>query len=391
MSIGRLNVGSPRRPAGQTESYLDWNATAPLRSEAVAAISEVLAGGGNPSSVHRRGRSARQVVERAREAIAELVGGVDPSGVVFVSGGTEANHLALLGAGRERVLVSAVEHDSVRHAIPSAETIRVDLDGVVDLAALDRLLAADPRPALVSVMFANNETGVLQPVEEISGLACKYGALFHCDAVQAAGKVRLEAHAIGADLITISAHKLGGPPGIGALIVTGALELAPLIRGGGQERGRRAGTENLPGIAGFAAAARVAATEIAIYDGVRALRDELEGSIAATVPEALVLGQGVSRLPNTSALSMPGVPAETQVIALDLEGVMVSAGAACSSGKVGPSHVLAAMGVTPAIASSTIRVSLGWDSSEADIAHFLQAWGALYWRCRRFATGVRAA
>lgn len=391
MSIGRLNVGPTRRPMVQTESYLDWNATTPLRPEAAAAISDALACGGNPSSVHRRGRSARQMVERAREAITELVGGVDPGGVVFVSGGTEANHLALLGIGRGRVLVSAVEHDSVRHAVPSAETIPVDPDGIVDVDALERLLAADARPALISVMFANNETGVFQPVEAISSIAGKYGALFHCDAVQAAGKVRLDARALGADLITVSAHKLGGPPGIGALIVTGALDLAPLFRGGGQERGRRAGTENLPGIAGFAAAARAAATEIASYDRVRGLRDELEASIAASVPEALVLGWRVRRLPNTSALAMPGVPAETQVIALDLEGVMVSAGAACSSGKVGPSHVLAAMGVDPDVAASTIRVSLGWGSSEADIAHFLQAWGAVYRRCRGFARGARAA
>ena len=385
-----MNSVSLRRMA-QTETYLDWNATAPLRPEAAAAISAALARCGNPSSVHRWGRAGRQMVERAREAVAALLGGVDPGNVVFASGGTEANHLALLGAGRHRVLVSAVEHDSVRHVVPQSETIPVDRHGVVALDELGRLLAADPRPALVSVMFANNETGVIQPVSEIAAIARKYGAIFHCDAVQAAGKLAFEASEIGADLVTLSAHKLGGPPGVGALVVTGRLDLAPMFRGGGQERGRRAGTENLPGIAGFAAAAAAAAQGIAVYDRVRALRDELEDEIAAVAPDAVVLGAAVPRLPNTSAIAMPGVAAVTQVIALDLDGVMVSAGAACSSGKVGPSHVLAAMGVGPDLAGSTIRVSLGWSSSEADIAHFLRAWTVLYRRRRGLTEGARAA
>ena len=372
----------------QIESYLDWNATAPLRPQAAAAMSEALRRWGNPSSVHRRGRAARHIVERAREPVAALLGDVDPSAVIFVSGGTEANHLALIGAGRERVLVSAVEHDSVRHAVPTAEIIPVGPEGIVDLDAVDRLLGADLRPALVSVMYANNETGVIQPVAEIAAIARRNGALFHCDAVQAAGKLALEAGAIGADLVTLSAHKIGGPTGIGALVVTGGIELAPLLRGGGQEHRRRAGTENLPGIAGFAAAA---AAEIADYERVAALRDGLEAEIAMTARDAVVLGAAANRLPNTSAIAMPGVAAETQVVALDLDGVMVSAGAACSSGKVGPSHVLAAMGVAPEIAASTIRVSLGWSSSEAEIDHFLRAWTALYRRCRRLAEGARAA
>jgi cysteine desulfurase len=375
----------------QIESYLDWNATAPLRPEAAAAISEALGRWGNPSSVHRRGRAARQTIECARAAVAGLLGDVDPSGVIFVSGGTEANHLALVGAGRERVLVSAIEHDSVRHAVPAAEIIPVGPEGIVDLDALDRLLVADERPALVSVMYANNETGVIQPVAEIASIARRHAAVFHCDAVQAAGKVALEAGAMGADLVTLSAHKIGGPPGVGALVVTGGVNLAPLLRGGGQEHRRRAGTENLPGIAGFAAAAAAAAAKVAVYDRVAALRDGLEAEIAAIAPDAVLLGAASSRLPNTSTIAMPGVAAETQVVALDLDGVMVSAGAACSSGKVGPSHVLAAMRVDPEIAASTIRVSLGWSSSEAEIDHFLRAWTALYRRCRGVAEGARAA
>jgi cysteine desulfurase len=374
----------------QIESYLDWNATAPLRPEAAAAMSEALGRWGNPSSVHRRGRAARQIIERAREAVAGLLGEVDPSGVIFVSGGTEANHLALLGAGCERVLVSAIEHDSVRHAVPAAEIIPVGPAGIVALDALDRLLGADERSALVSVMHANNETGVIQPVAEIAAITRRHGAVFHCDAVQAAGKVALEVGTLGADLVTLSAHKIGGPPGVGALVVTGGVDVAPLLRGGGQERRRRAGTENLPGIAGFAAAAAVAA-EVAVYDRVAALRDGLETEIAAIAPDAVVLGAAANRLPNTSAIAMPGLAAETQVVALDLDGVMVSAGAACSSGKVGPSHVLAAMRVAPEIAASTIRVSLGWNSSEAEIAHFLRAWTALYRRRRGRAERARAA
>ncbi len=391
MIAGIANGGSVRGTMPQIESYLDWNATAPLRPEAVAAMSEALRRWGNPSSVHRRGRAARQIIERAREAVAGLLGDADPSDVIFVSGGTEANHLALLGAGRERVLVSAVEHDSVRSAVPAAEIIPVGPDGIVALDALDRLLGADLRPALVSVMYANNETGVIQPIAEIASIARRHGALFHCDAVQAAGKIALEVGAIGADLVTLSAHKIGGPPGVGALVVTGGVDLAPLLRGGGQEHRRRAGTENLPGIAGFAAAAAAAAVEIAVYDEVATLRDGLEAEIAAIAPEAVVLGAAAPRLPNTSAIAMPGVAAETQVVALDLDGVMVSAGAACSSGKVGPSHVLAAMGVGPEIAASTIRVSLGWSSNEAEIDHFLRAWTALYRRCRGLAEGARAA
>lgn len=358
------------------DTYLDWNATAKLRPEAAAAINAALALGGNPSSVHRGGRAARQLVEQSRATVAALVG-ASPDDVVFTSGGTEASHLALLGAGRERVLVSAVEHSSVLSAVPKAERIPVDGDGLVDPAALDALLNTDSRPALVSVMLANNETGAIQPARALAEIAHAKGALFHCDAVQAVGKILLSLDAIGADFLTLSGHKIGGPAGIGALIVAPSIEVAPLLRGGGQERNRRAGTENLAGIAGFAAAAAVCdPTE---YDRVRSLRDRIE---AALPPEAVVMAAAVPRLPNTSSIAMPGVPAETQVIALDLDGVMVSAGAACSSGKVGPSHVLAAMGIASEIADATIRVSLGWSTTDDDIAHFLDAWTALYRRTR---------
>jgi len=364
------------------ETYLDWNATTPLRPAAAAAMQATMARCGNPSSVHRWGREARLAVEAAREAVAALAG-MPAAGVVFTSGGTEANHLALLGNGRERVLVSAVEHNSVLQAVPGSERIPVDSNGLVDLAGLDALLAAETRPGLVSVMLANNETGIIQPIAEIAALAHASGALVHCDMIQAAGKLPVAAAALGADLVSLSAHKIGGPPGIGAVIAGDGVELAPLLRGGGQERGRRAGSENLIGIAGFAAAAEAALADLAAYDRVRALRDRLESEILAAAPDSIVIGAAAPRLPNTAAIAMPGVPAETQVIALDLAGIMVTAGAACSSGKVGPSHVLAAMGLPPVITNSAIRVSLGWTTSEADIDQFVAAWTALHRRLQQ--------
>ncbi|HWG80070.1 MAG TPA: cysteine desulfurase family protein [Stellaceae bacterium] len=362
-------------------AYLDWNATAPLRPEAAAAMTEALARCGNPSSVHRFGREARRALEAARAQLAALVGAA-PAEIVFTSGGTEANHLALRGLAGRRVMVSAIEHDSVRHAVPDAAVVPVTPRGIVDLAALDRMLAAEARPALVSLMLANNETGIIQPVAEAARIAHARGALLHCDAVQAAGKLPLDRAALGADLMTLSAHKLGGPPGIGALVVGEGLPLTALLTGGGQERGRRAGTENLPGIAGFGAACAVASDRLDDYRAVAALRDATERRLVAIAPDAVIYGDEVARLPNTLCIAMPGVASATQVLALDLAGVMVSAGAACSSGKVKRSHVLDAMGVLSAEADCAIRISLGWSSTEADIDQLVEAWGALYARTR---------
>jgi cysteine desulfurase len=362
-------------------AYLDWNATAPVRPEAAAAVAAALSATGNPSSVHRAGREARRVLNEAREALAALVK-ARADEIVFTSGGSEANALALAGLPGRRLLISAIEHDSVRGNAPDAEIIPVLADGRIDLAGLGRMLAADPRPALVSVMFANNETGVIQDVAQIARIAHGAGALFHCDAIQAAGKIAVDFAALDIDLMTLSAHKLGGPMGTGALVVRSGLALRPSLRGGGQERRLRAGTENLPGIAGFGAAARAAKALLADYVNIATLRDDAQQRLCALAPDAVVFGVAAPRLPNTLCLAMPSVASSTQVIALDLAGVMVSAGAACSSGKVTRSHVLDAMGVASGLAESAIRISLGWNTNAADIDQLVDAWGALYSRSR---------
>ena len=359
--------------------YLDHNATTPVLPDAAEAMARALAGLGNASSVHAFGRGARRAVEDAREVVAALAG-AGPAEVVFTSGGTEANNLALRGAGRGRVLVSAVEHVSVLDAGPAVVTLPVDGDGAVDMDALESCLAAAPGPALVSVMLANNETGVVQPVANVAEVAHRFGALVHCDAVQGAAKMPLDMASLGVDMLTLSAHKMGGPQGIGALIVRDGTPLRPEARGGGQERRRRAGTENMPAIVGFGVAAAAAGEGVAEAPRQRRLRDGLEARIAGICGGARVFGAGAERLPNTSCVSMPGVASETQVMALDLAGVAVSAGSACSSGKVEPSHVLAAMGVAPAVASTAIRVSLGRNTTEDDVRTFLEAWTGLYKR-----------
>ena len=368
-------------------TYLDHNATSPLRPMAFDAMVEALRAGGNPSSVHRSGRTARAMLDRARRQVAALIGAL-PAEIVFTSGGTEANTLALVGAGMTRVIVSAVEHDSVHRARADAGTLPVDDNGVADLAALEQMLAATTVPALVSVMFANNETGVMQPIGEIVRLARAAGALVHCDAVQAAGKAPVDVHGLGVDYLSLSAHKFGGPTGVGALFVRSGAPLAPDRRGGGQESNRRAGTENVAGIVGFGAASVAAADGLA----VAGLRDHLETSLLEIAPGAQVFGAGAPRLANTCCISMPGVPAETQVMSLDLAGVGVSAGAACSSGKVQRSAVLAAMGVAASDAEAAIRISLGWNSGLDDIERLIAAWRDLYIRVGRSDIGhARAA
>ena len=361
--------------------YMDHNATTAVRPEARDAVALALALTGNPSSVHGSGRTARRLVEDARDAVAALVG-AEPAWVVFTSGGTEANNLALrVLPPRASILCSAVEHASVLSVMDGIVEIPVDGDGVVDLGALEALLAGEDTPTLVSVMLANNETGVLQPVADVAALAHEHGALIHCDAVQAAGKMAIDFRALGCDLMSLSAHKIGGPSGVGALVVTsgveGDLALIPMLRGGVQERGRRAGTENVPGISGFGAAARAAREGLSDFARLGRWRERIENRLRQHA-DSRVYGFSAPRLANTSCLTMPGVEAESQVIQLDLAGVAVSAGAACSSGKVEPSRVLAAMGVDANEAATAIRVSLGWNTTEDDADKFVEAWIQVY-------------
>jgi cysteine desulfurase len=358
---------------------LDANATEPLRPEARAAAIAALDLPGNPSSVHGGGRAARRLIEDSRARLAARFG-ARPQDVVFTAGGTEANALAVRGlAPGRRVLAGATEHPAVLRAAPDAALLPVLADGRLDLAALEAALAA-AGPALVCLMAANNETGVLHPIAEAAGICRRHGALLHVDAVQAAGRV--EAAWDLADSLALSGHKMGGPKGAGALLLRPGLDVAPLVAGGGQERGRRGGTEPLPAIAGLAAAAEAATPDAALR--LAPLRDAIEAAIAAIAPEARFPGRGAPRLPNTTSILLPGVPAETQVIALDLAGVRVSAGAACSSGKVGPSHVLAAMGLG-ADAACAIRVSLPWNAPEDAAERFVAAWAAMRARLVRVA------
>ncbi len=349
--------------------YLDHNATSPLRPSVKAAMAAAMELSGNPSSIHAEGRKARKVIDDARENLAFMLGCL-PQMMIFTGSGTEANNMAIRGVGAERILVSAIEHPCVLEAAKATgktvETIPVGENGVVDLAALENMLAKHPN-TLVSVMLANNETGVMQPIGVIAAMARGAGALLHVDAVQAFGKCQVNFGLLGADMLTVAAHKVGGPKGVGALIVRDGLVIEPLLHGGGQELRRRAGTENVAGIAGFGA---IAAENIF---NIKVLRDELESSLE----DIVVFGQGAERLSNTSCFAVRDTSAETLIMNLDLAGIAVSSGSACSSGKVARSHVLAAMNAAPDLAQGALRISLGWNTTAQDIQFFIETWQRL--------------
>jgi cysteine desulfurase len=381
-------------------SYLDWNATAPLRAEARSAMEAALALTGNASSVHAEGRAMRRLIEEAREQVARLMG-ADAKNVIFTSGATEASMLALTPelevAGRkeprDRLFVSAIEHASVRSggrfAARPVEELPVTADGVLDLPALEEVIRKATRP-MVSVMLANNETGVVQPIPQIAEIVHAASGVLHVDAVQCPGRIDCDIAKLGADLVSISSHKIGGPQGAGALMRRGDIHVTePLIRGGGQERGQRAGTENGPAIAGFGAAA-AAAAKLTDTERMAALRDRLETGLKAVTPEAVIFGANARRLPNTSAFAVPGIKAETAIIAFDLNGIAVSSGSACSSGKVQASHVLTAMGVDPALVRGGVRVSLGWNTTDAEVGHFLETWNVLAGSLLKERSGIAA-
>lgn len=356
-------------------TYLDYNATAPLRPETRAAVVAALDVFGNASSVHAEGRRARAIVDEAREAVATLVN-AEPGEVVFTSGATEANTWAL-SVPWQMIAFAGIEHDSVRAPAVQIAAARgalaielpVTRDGTVDIP-----LAGAADGLLIALQVANNETGVLQDVAAAGRRATEHGARLHCDAVQAPGRVAIDFKTLGASTMSLSAHKIGGPKGVGALVVGTGTKLDPLLVGGGQELRRRAGTENVAGIAGFGAAARAALRDLEDAPRLAALRDRLEAEVKRATPDVMIVGGAAARLPNTSSIALPGASAETLVIKMDLAGVAISAGAACSSGKVGQSHVLSAMGLPAEITGSAIRVSLGPETTEQDIAAFIAAW-----------------
>ncbi len=366
--------------------YLDHNASSPLRPVAKAILNDHLELFANPSSVHRDGQRARAAIESARISCASAVGS-DPGEIIFTSGCTEACTYAIFGCVRaglvDRIIVSAIEHvavlETARASGVQTDVIAVTSDGVVDLLALEALLAAEPQKrSLVCVMAANNETGVIQPIAKVIQCASVHDALVFCDGAQALGKINFDCRLLGCDLAAFAGHKVGGPQGVGALYVRSGLNLAPLICGGGQEQSRRGGTEPLALIASFAAALGEAVPKIS-EEAIRLsrLRCEFEASILGITPQAMIVGKDAPRLANTLSLALPDTLAETLVIALDLEGIGISSGSACSSGKVGSSHVMAAMGLEPKFANGTIRLSLGWNSEHSDLEAFTQAWQKL--------------
>jgi len=365
--------------------YLDHNATTPVDPRVLDAMLPFFRDAwGNASSLHAAGRPARRAVEAAREAVARLVGAADPAEVVFTSGATESDNLALRGVADLdpgcHVVTTAVEHPAVLATCDALEArghrvtrLGVDRDGRLDLRALEAAIGPDTR--LVSVMFANNETGVVFPVGEVGRLCRARGVLFHCDATQAVGKLPVDMTAAGIDLLSLSGHKLGGPKGVGALVVRRGVRLRPQQTGGHQERGRRGGTENVPGVVGLGEAARLAAERLAAAApaGVAALRDRLEAGILGAVPRVEVNGAGAERLPNTTNLTLHGVDGEGLLLALDLEGIAASSGSACAAGSLDPSHVLLAMGLPREAVQASLRLSLGFGTTGEDVDRVLEA------------------
>jgi len=364
----------------QKLTYLDHNATTPPKPAVREVMQQILAFPGNAASIHKAGREARRRIEDARHLIASLVNAGPEAVIVFTSSATEANNLVLKGSGCERILVSAIEHLSVLKARGDAEIIPVLPSGIVDVAALDRMLENNDRATLVSVMTVNNETGVIQPLDKVMEIAKRRGALVHTDAVQAAGRLPLDLQKTGVDYLTLSAHKIGGPQGAGCLVLSNCVSVTPLIEGGDQEKNMRAGTENVAAIAGFGVAAALAAQDMDACRKLGAMRDRMEMELKKIAPAIRFFGQDVPRVANTTMFALEGSPSETQMIALDMSGICVSNGAACSSGAVRVSHVLKAMGVGAAEAGTSLRISLGWNSTEQEADYFIQKWTEIYKR-----------
>jgi cysteine desulfurase len=355
--------------------YLDYNSTTPIKPEVIDNMSKVMAETGNASSIHGFGQAARHHVENARKAVGDMVR-VESTQVIFTSGATESNNSVLQGFSGQRVLAGATDHPAVLDVLDNAERIPVLSSGLIDMDALGRMLDDAEGPALVSIMLVNNETGVVQPLADIARfIKKKHRAVFiHTDAAQAPGRIDIDMPSYQIDYMSLSSHKFGGPQGVGALIVTPGAKPVPLLRGGGQEKRQRSGTENVAGIAGMGVAASMAADDLAKASDFAALRDGAESRILEAIPDAKIFGRDVQRISNTINVALPGAEAQTQLMSLDLAGVAVSNGSACSSGKVTASHVLEAMGADESLSGSAIRMSFGWKTTKADIDQFVDAW-----------------
>lgn len=372
-------------------TYLDYNATSPVLPEVRDAMLPLLGKALNPSSVHASGREARALIETARRRVLALVN-AQGSELVFTATGTEANNLAIKSVNRPRILASAIEHPSVLNNKEITNRIPVDENGVVSLEALEKLLKLSTEKTLISVMLANNETGVIQPIRAIAALAKQYGALVHTDAIQAVSKIEVDFDALGVDFMSISAHKIGGTQGAAALVMRKGIDITAQMIGGGQEKRRRAGTENVTAIHGFGLAAQKAAENLENYRSqTHLLIKGLEESVAKIAPDAVIFGQKVARLPNTSYIALPNVDGNTQLIRFDMENIAVSAGSACSSGKVSLSHVLQAMGVAEKTAKCAVRVSIGAGTTEEEIEQFLNVFATLYETGNKTETVAHAA
>jgi len=361
--------------------YLDYNATAPIRPEAINAAADTMRVVGNASSIHGYGRAARKLVEDARGEVAKIAG-VRSAQVIFNSGATEGNNTILSGYQDKLVFISAIEHPSVIESAPKAELLPVREDGIVDIEKFKIILENSDAPALVCIQLVNSETGAIQPVAELAAMAKEKGALVHCDAVQAAGRIPLDFKSLNVDYMTLSAHKCGGPQGAGALIFREGLQMPKFMRGGGQEKRQRAGTENIAAIAGFGAAAKLC--DVAAFRAHTApLQQKLEAGLKKIANDIIIVSENAPRVTNTTNIIVPNVPAETALMALDLEGIAVSSGSACSSGTFKPSHVLLAMGYDETSARSALRFSTGWATTEPEIDAALAAFTKVLSRVRR--------
>ena len=361
--------------------YLDYNATAPIRPEVIEIMAEVMIEGGNPSSVHVIGRKAKSRLEEARSLIASTIN-CRPQMLIFTSGGTEANNMAVLSSSKKRLITTNSEHDSIRSAASrfngKVDMVSIDRNGILDIKELAEHLKSDGDDTIVSILYANNETGVLQNIRIIADLVHDAGALLHIDAIQAFAKIEIDFMALGCDMMSLSAHKIGGPQGVGALVTYEKLSVVSPILGGGQEVGRRGGTENIAGIAGFGMAASMVPKSLDKMEMLKLWRNQMEADLLAHSNEAIILGQNAPRLPNVSMIYMPGVLSDTQVMNFDLDKICVSAGSACSSGRVKSSAVIKAMTGEDKIAMSTVRMSLGWESEKEEVDRFVKCWFKQY-------------